>query len=71
MKLTVTLSSHAVEKHLDHNNITSSVFFDREIMYDSINQCVKKPDFIQQYGKRFHLTKTFGYDIGILLRLIN
>ena len=52
-------------KHLDLNNQNASVFVNRHMIYQCIEQCVNNPDPITKCGKRFELTKTFGYHIGL------
>lgn len=66
MKSTFTLSTHVVEKHLDAYNLSDSVFFSNSIMYSAIQKCLNKPDTEKQRGKRFELTKTLNFDIGLL-----
>ena len=65
MKTMFIVSSHAVEKHLDLNNQNASVFVNRHMMYQCIGQCQNNPDRITKCGKRFELTKTFGYHIEL------
>ena len=35
-------------------------------MYRAIQQCLNNPNTENRNGKRFEMTKTFGYDIGVL-----
>lgn len=65
MKTRFTLSTHAVEKHLDHTNVNASIFFNRRIMYHCVEQCLDTPDILTKCGKRFELTKSFPFCIGL------
>ena len=66
MRPTFRLSSHAVEKHLDVYNTNASVFYSKNIMCKCIAECIKKPDIQRYYNKRYEVTKTFTYNIGML-----
>ena len=66
MKLPFTLSTHTVEKHLDVYNLSASVFFNEQAMYRAIQHCLNNPNTENRTGKHFEMTKTFGYDIGVL-----
>ena len=66
MKPTFILSTHIVEKHLDAYNLSASVFFSEHIMYSAIQKCLNDPDTEKRNGKRFELTKSFNFDIGLL-----
>ena len=62
----VAISLHAFEKHLDASNLSTSVFLNRFIMFQSIKNCLNQPDEISQHGKRFELVKRFPYNIGLM-----
>ena len=66
MKSSFIVSIHAIEKHLDARNVHASVFFRQHMMYESIKNCLNRPDVVKQYGKRFELIKRFTYDIGLM-----
>lgn len=66
MKTTFSLSDHALEKHLDVNNLSASVFYSKGMMYSTIRQCLEQPDLKKRNGKRMELDKTFTYPIGML-----
>lgn len=66
MKSSFIVSIHALEKHLDARNVHASVFFSQHMMYESIKNCLNRPDVVKQYGKRFELIKRFTYDIGLM-----
>jgi hypothetical protein len=65
MKTTFTLSTHAVERHLDNKNVNASVFNNRRIMYHCVKQCLSSPDIKAKSGKRFDFTKSFPFYIGL------
>ena len=58
------MASYA-EKHLDVYNSSASVFFNERVLYRAIQQCLNNPNTENRNGKRFEMTKTFGYDIGV------
>lgn len=66
MRPSFKISDHAIKKHLDASNLDASVFFNRRVMYQSVQKCLDRPDKVKICGKRTEVTKTFNYDIGIL-----
>lgn len=66
MEQSITISNHAIAKHLDVTNVHASVFFDMSTMIKSIKKCLEHPDFVEKQGERFKLIKWFPYEIGRL-----
>ena len=73
MKSSFIVSIHAIEKHLDARNVHASAFFSQHVMYESIKNCLNRPDVVKQYGTRgvivlrHVLTRIYWVHNGLLI----
>ena len=61
------VSDHALNKPLSAVNDSASKFISKTLMLKSIRLCIAEPDKKYIIKNRIHATKSFDFDIGLLV----